>query len=112
MPEPTRFASSEEYYSTLFHELAHSTGHSKRLDRKLDTDPKAFGSADYAKEELVAEMAAAFLCGHAGIKPAVIGNQAAYIHGWLKQLKDDKKLVVSAAASAQRAADWIRGERE
>ena len=111
LPEPTRFASTEEYYSTLFHELAHSTGHSARLDRKLDTDPKPFGSPDYGKEELVAEMAAAFLCGHAGIAPLVIENQAAYLQGWLTTIKGDKKLVVSAAGQAQKAADWVRGER-
>ena len=111
MPEPTRFRSAEEYYSTLFHEYAHSTGHSKRLDRKLDSDPKPFGSPDYGKEELVAEMAAAFLCGHAGITPTVIENQAAYVQGWLKTIKADKKLVIGAAGQAQRAADWIRNER-
>ena len=111
MPEKTRFASVEEYYSTLFHELSHSTGHSARLDRKIDTDPKPFGSPDYGKEELVAEMSAAFLCSHAGIHPTVIGNQAAYLAGWLKQIKADKKLVISAAGQAQRSADWIRGER-
>jgi antirestriction protein ArdC len=111
MPEKTRFATVEEYYSTLFHELSHSTGHSSRLDRKIDTDPKPFGSSDYGKEELVAEMSAAFLCSHAGIYPTVIGNQAAYLAGWLKQLKSDKKLVISAAGQAQRSADWIRGER-
>ena len=111
LPDPTRFASSEEYYSTLFHEQSHSTGHSSRLDRKLDTAPRPFGSPDYGKEELVAEMSAAFLCSYAGIQPTVIENQAAYLSGWLKQLKSDKKLVVSAAGQAQRAADWIRGER-
>jgi antirestriction protein ArdC len=111
MPERTRFASVEEYYATLFHEISHATGHSSRLDRKLDTDPRPFGSPDYGKEELVAEMSAAFLCGHAGLQPSVITNQAAYIGGWLKQLKSDKKLVVSAAGQAQRSADWIRGER-
>ena len=111
MPEQTRFASCEEYYSTLFHELSHSTGHSTRLDRKLDTAPMAFGSSDYGKEELVAEMSAAFLSGHAGIKPATIDNQAAYIGGWLKTIKGDKRLVVAAAGAAQKAADWIRGDR-
>jgi antirestriction protein ArdC len=111
MPEPSRFASAEEYYSTLFHELGHSTGHSRRLDRKLDTEPMPFGSADYGKEELIAEMSAAFLCGHIGIRPAVIENQAAYLQGWLKKLKDDKRLVIAAAGAAQKAADWIRGER-
>lgn len=112
LPEPSRFASCEEYYSTLFHELAHSTGHSKRLDRKLDTEPQPFGSPDYGKEELVAEMSAAFLSAHAGIKPATIENQAAYLQGWLKQLRGDKKLVITAAGAAQRASDWIRGERK
>ncbi|HEY4311611.1 MAG TPA: zincin-like metallopeptidase domain-containing protein [Pirellulales bacterium] len=111
IPEPTRFATGQEFYSTLYHELAHSSGHSQRLDRGLDSDPKPFGSADYGKEELIAEMAAAFLCGEVGIHPAVIGNQAAYIGGWLKQLKNDKKLVIAAAGAAQKAADWIRGER-
>jgi antirestriction protein ArdC len=111
MPEPSRFATPEEYYSTLFHELAHSTGHSKRLDRGLDSSPKPFGSPDYGREELVAEMAAAFLCGHVGLQPAVIENQAAYLQGWLKQLKDDKKLVIAAAGAGQRAADWVRNLR-
>jgi antirestriction protein ArdC len=112
LPEPQKFTSSEEYYATLFHELAHSTGHSSRLNRQLDKQPQPFGSADYGKEELVAEMASAFLCGHAGIKPAVIENQAAYLQGWLKTLKQDKRLIVSAAGAAQKAADWIRGERQ
>lgn len=112
LPEPTRFASSEEYYSTLFHELAHSTGHSSRLDRGIDTNLQPFGSPDYGKEELVAEMAAAFLSAYAGIKPVTIENQAAYLQGWLKQLRGDKRLVITAAGAAQRAADWIRGERK
>lgn len=112
LPEPTRFASGEEFYSTLFHELAHSTGHSKRLDRGLDADPQPFGSPDYGKEELVAEMAAAFLCAHVGIEPATLQNQAAYVGGWLKQLRQDKKLVISAAGAGQKAADWIRGLRQ
>jgi antirestriction protein ArdC len=111
LPEKTRFASVTEYYSTLYHEQSHSTGHSTRLDRKLDTDPKPFGTPDYGKEELVAEMSAAFLCSYAGIQPTVIANQAAYLAGWLKQLKSDAKLVISAAGQAQRSADWIRGER-
>jgi antirestriction protein ArdC len=109
VPEPTRFTSTDEYYSVLFHELAHSTGHSKRLDRKLDTEPKPFGSSDYGREELIAEMASAFLCGHAGIKPAVIENQAAYIGGWLRTIRSDKRLLVAAAGAAQRASDFILG---
>ena len=112
IPEPTRFTSAEEYYSTLFHECAHSTGHVTRLARGLDTDPKPFGSSDYGKEELIAEMAAAFLCGHAGIHPPLIENQAAYIDGWIKTIKGDRKLIIGAASAGQKAADWIRGERD
>lgn len=111
MPDKTRFATVEEYYSTLFHELSHSTGHKTRLDRADGMKPVAYASTDYGKEELVAEMSAAFLCGHAGIHPTVIGNQAAYLDGWLKVIKADKKLVIAAAGQAQKAADWIRGER-
>jgi antirestriction protein ArdC len=69
----------------------------------------AFGSTDYGKEELIAEMSAAFLCGHAGIAPNTIENQAAYISGWLKKLRDDKRLVLSAAGAGQRSADCITG---
>jgi len=93
----------------MFHELAHSTGHSKRLDRGLDTDLQPFGSPNYGKEELIAEMTAAFLCGECGITPAVIQNQSSYISGWLGKLKSDKMLVLASAGAAQRAADWVLG---
>jgi len=108
MPKPERFSLPTEYYSTLFHELTHATGHTSRLDRKLDTRLAAFGTADYSREELVAEMGAAFLCGHAGIDQT-LDNSAAYIGGWLKRLRNDKRLVVTAAAQAQKAADFILG---
>lgn len=111
IPEPAQFRSTEDYYATLYHELAHSTGHSSRLARGLDTTPAPFGSKDYGREELVAEMAAAFLCGHAGIAPATVTNHAAYIQGWITTLKGDKRLAISAAGVAQKAADWIRGVR-
>lgn len=111
IPPPGRFVYPEAYYTTLFHELAHSTGHSTRLDRGLDKSTEVFGSPEYAREELVAEMAAAFLCGHSGITPATVENAASYIGGWIKTLKGDKRLAVVAAGAAQRAADWIRGER-
>ena len=107
MPKPGRFESSEAYYKTLFHELTHSTGHSSRLDRNVDLKLAAFGSSDYSREELVAEMGAAFLCGETGILDAQIEQSAAYIAGWLKALKNDRKLVVTAAAQAQKAADFI-----
>jgi len=109
IPVMDAFTSADFYYATLFHELAHSTGHSSRLDRGLDTKLAAFGSADYSKEELVAEMTAAFLCGHTGIDPATLENQAAYLQGWIKALKGDKRLVVHAGGQAQRAADLILG---
>ena len=87
----------------------HSTGHSSRLDRGLDKKLSPFGSADYSKEELVAEMGAAFLAAAAGISPPTIDQSAAYIDGWRKKLKGDKKLIVQAAGAGQRAADHVRG---
>ena len=109
LPPAELFDSDEELYSTLFHELVHSTGHSKRLSRPSVTDAVLFGSHAYSKEELVAEMGAAFLCGHAGIETATLDNSAAYIASWLDKLKNDKCLVVHAAAAAQKAADHILG---
>jgi antirestriction protein ArdC len=105
MPARELFKDSESFYSTLFHELAHSTGHKSRLERK-DFAEAAFGSETYSKEELVAELSSAFLCHISGIEKE-IQNQAAYIAGWLKALKNDCKLVVLAAAQAQKAADYI-----
>ncbi len=107
MPSQEAFNSPEKYYCALFHELTHSTGHESRLKRSGITDRHHFGETDYSKEELVAEMGAAFLCGTAGIENRTIGNSAAYISSWLKCLEDDNKLVVHAAAQAQRAADYI-----
>lgn len=109
IPEPARFDTRENYYSTLFHECVHSTGHSQRLNRGLDTDTSPFGSADYSKEELVAEMGAAFLSACAGISPPTLEQSAAYIGGWIQQLKGDKKFVVQAAGAAQKATDFILG---
>ena len=100
------FDTIEHYYNTLFHELAHATGHANRLARKGVTETSYFGSHEYSKEELVAEMGAAFLCGHAGIENT-IENSAAYIQGWLKALKNDRTLLVHAAAAAQKASDFI-----
>jgi antirestriction protein ArdC len=109
MPEPERFDIRENYYATLFHECVHSTGHSTRLDRGLDTDSAPFGSPCYSKEELIAEMGAAFLAATAGISPVTIEQSAAYIQGWMQRLKADKKLVIQAAGAAQRASDYILG---
>lgn len=107
MPKFNTFNSAEEFYSTLFHELTHSTGHASRLNRSGITELTYFGSCNYSKEELVAEMGAAFLCGHVGIENKTIDNSASYINSWLSKLKNDKKLVIVAAAQAQKAADYI-----
>ncbi len=107
LPNKQTFESPEEYYSTCFHELVHSTGHSNRLGRKSILEPSYFGSHEYSKEELVAEMGAAFLSGYAGIEQKTLDNSAAYIKGWLSALKGDKKLLVLAAAQAQKASDFI-----
>lgn len=109
IPNPRRFFKAEEYYSTLFHELVHSTGHARRLNRHSKFPNHKFGSADYSQEELVAEMGAAYLCGVCGIENATIDNSAAYINGWLQKLKNDKKFVLQAASYAQLATDYIIG---
>ena len=110
LPETSQFSSQSEYYSTVFHELTHSTGHASRLNRPTLTDMTFFGSANYSKEELVAEMGAAFLCGEAGIEnEAALKNSASYLDGWRKKLKMDSKIVIQAAGQAQKAADYILG---
>ena len=111
MPARNTFESAPAYYSTIFHELAHSTGHKSRLNRKEVAESViSFGSNDYSREELVAEMGAAMLCGKAGLNETV-PQSAAYLKHWLGRLKEDSRLIVMAAASAQKAADWILGQR-
>lgn len=107
MPPKEAFANIPAYYSTLFHELTHSTGHQSRLARKDVMSVEGFGTESYSKEELVAEMGAAFLCGHAGIVNATIDNTTAYLGAWIKRLKEDSKLIVSAASQAQKASNYI-----
>lgn len=109
MPKRETFVSSEAYYGTLFHELGHSTGHGSRLNRDEVTNLTFFGSHSYSVEELVAEFTSAFLCGMAGIHPAIKENQAAYLKGWVSKLKDKPKWLVQAAQRAQKAADWVQG---
>ena len=108
VPEASRFRTDESYYSALFHELGHATGHPKRLARCGETHD-GFGSPAYSREELVAEVTAAYLCGEAGIGPATVEMNASYLAGWITALKGDKRLIVTAAAQAQRAADLILG---
>jgi antirestriction protein ArdC len=111
MPDHARFASEDHYHATLFHELVHSTGHEKRLKRASIMERNGYGSDPYGKEELIAEMGSAFLCGHAGIVDRTINSSAAYLEGWLKQLQADRTLIVHAAAQAQKAADFILGQQ-
>ena len=107
LPPPESFHEEEGYYATRFHETVHSTGHASRLDRELA--PRSQEEA-YSREELIAELGAAMLCGIAGIAPVRIEQSAAYIASWLVALRDDKRMVVSASQQAQRAVDYIRNE--
>src|SRR3989304_3156844 len=113
MPARGAFDNPAEYYSTLFHELTHSTGHKDRLNRASVADCTSFfGSPDYSREELVAELGAAFLCASAGIENIqAFNNSAAYLAHWLKNLKADARLIVQAAAQANKAADFIQNVR-
>lgn len=107
LPNQHTFQSAEDFYSSCFHELCHASGHISRLARKSILEPSYFGSHEYSKEELVAEMGAAFLCGYSGIENRTLENSAAYIQNWLKELKNDKTLLIQAAAQAQKASDYI-----
>jgi antirestriction protein ArdC len=109
MPERERFDGEASYFATLFHELVHATGSEKRLNRASIAERNGFGSDPYCKEELIAELGSAFLCGYADIVDRTIDNSAAYLEGWLKQFQNDRTLIVSAAAQAQKAADFILG---
>jgi antirestriction protein ArdC len=107
MPPIETFESAEAYALTQWHEAVHSTGHSSRLDREDLTDSKKFGDHSYSREELTAEIGSAMIAARTGIVPPDIDQSAAYIASWLRVLRGDKKLIVSAAARAQKAADWI-----
>lgn len=110
MPERETFDSAGAYYATLFHELAHSTGHRSRLNRDSLTGFAQFGDHSYSKEELVAELTASFLLGESGLAaPELIDNSAAYLASWIKVLKGDSKLALQAASAAEKAANHILG---
>lgn len=111
MPHEYRFELSEHFYSVLYHELAHATGHQSRLGRKEVVECNEFGSEEYSAEELVAEFTSSFLCGVAGIGNQTIELAASYIDGWLNVLKRDRKMLIVAAARAQAAADYILGRK-
>ena len=108
LPLREQFPQMAEYYSTAFHELTHSTGHSSRLNRLKAT--VHFGNEEYSKEELVAEIGAAALLNHCGIETgASLRNSAAYIQSWLNALRNDKRMIVSASGAAAKAFDLITG---
>jgi antirestriction protein ArdC len=100
-PQPA-FFEQVNYYRTCLHELTHATGHAKRLGRDLTN---SFGSKDYAREELIAEMGSAFLCAALGIMPTV--RHADYIGSWLEVLREDNRAIFRAASAATKAADWL-----
>jgi len=108
MPPFEAFKDAESYSAILTHELTHWTSHKTRLDRSFEGGHR-FGSDGYAVEELVAELGAAFVCADLGITPEVRDDHAAYLASWLKVLKQDKRAIFSAAAHAQRAADYLLG---
>lgn len=107
MPSYSVFFSAHDYYATLAHESIHWTRHPSRLNRSFDQ--KRFGDAGYAQEELVAELGAAFLCADLGLALEDRPDHAAYIASWLKALRDDKRVIFTASAHAQRAADYLHG---
>lgn len=108
IPCKEQYTAVEEFYSTLFHEMVHSTGHRTRLDR-LDTSANSsFGSENYSKEELVAELGSAYLLNMLGIETQKsFRNSTAYIQAWLRKLRDDPKLIVSASGRAEKAVNFI-----
>ena len=111
LPIRKQFVSTAEYYSTVFHELTHSTGHPSRLNRL--NRPSFFGTEDYSKEELVAEIGAAALVNHVGLETDhSFRNSAAYVQNWLQVLKDDKRFIVSAAGKAEKAVNLILGSAD
>lgn len=106
LPHPDDFVSKEAYHAVKAHEFVHWTGHESRLDRKLKS---SFGTEDYAKEELIAELGSAFLCAQLGLTNEVREDHAAYIQSWLGKLKDDKRYIFSAASAASKAVTYLVG---
>jgi len=104
------FTSEEEYYATRFHEEAHGTGHDSRLGRRNEDGPRVFGDPVYSREELVAELASAFLCAECGINSPNLANTASYIENWMEFMKDDPQAIVYASGRAAKAADYILGK--
>ena len=113
MPIINNFRSSEDYYSTLLHEMIHSSGHPSRLGRfKAGDTSSPFGSPNYSREELVAEVGCSFMLNNLGISnKRTLEQNAAYIQSWIKALHNDISLIAVAAGRAERAVDFILGEK-
>jgi antirestriction protein ArdC len=113
MPGKSNFDNNERYYSTLFHELIHSTGHHARLNRK-ELEESRFGNEPHSKEELIAEVGSAMLNNICGIDSCeLMAQSAAYCKSWSKKFQDDKKMIIQAASAAQKAVDFIlRNKKE
>ena len=108
VPTKLQYQNINEYYSTVFHELTHSTGHKSRLDRLKSGTNAAFGTETYSKEELVAEIGSASLMNILNIETtSTLRNSAAYIQSWIKVLQNDVKFIVSAASKAEKAVSYI-----
>lgn len=108
MPDRQTFDNSSEYYSTLFHEMTHSTGIKDRMNREGVTDTIMFGSHNYSFEELVAEIGSCFLSSESGIESiAMAENSQAYINGWIEKLESNPKMIVQASGLSQKAVDYI-----
>lgn len=112
LPVIEKFVNVAEYYSTKFHEAVHSTGTEKRLNRDGVVKATFFGTEDYSKEELVAEVGASMLNHIVGLETdSSAKNNVAYIQSWLKALENDKRLIVSASSKAEKAVKFIMGEK-
>lgn len=109
LPELGQFKTLEGYYATLFHELGHSTGHEKRLNRAELMKTDIFDNSSYAKEELIAELTACFCLSQFGLVNRTIENHKAYIKGWLKALKSNPKWIIEASSKARKASELILG---
>ena len=108
LPLKEQFVSESEFYSTAFHELTHSTMPAYRCDRKQEDKVAAFGTEEYSREELVAEIGSAMLCNHCGIDiESTFKNSVAYIQSWIKKLKNDNRMIVWAASRAEKSTNYI-----
>lgn len=111
VPPINDFKELSSYYSTMYHEMVHSTGHKDRLNRPGVANFNGFGTEKYSKEELVAELGASMLCGVAGIENSTLDKSASYIQSWLKVLKSDNSFIINASQKAQKAVDYIQGTK-